>query len=197
MSVLPARDWQPFLQLSPGTPALFLAGGRRKERCTRTGVHSLGATGVQHTRHKDDGKAQGTPSDTRDVSTTPPRIWGGFCSPTTLTIWIQAGLCLQLTWLGLKEAAAGKGPACVPQPLAPNSGTLSPERAGHKPGDSGKVPTQPDLTARTAGSPGGRLMCGATRDGSSRQKLCSSRPAGHRQGHSEEPPSRPGTQHKR
>lgn len=79
-------------------------------------MHSLGATGVQHTRHKDDGKAQGTPSDTRDVSTTPPRIWGGFCSPTTLTIWIQAGLCLQAHGLGSKRQRQGRGQPVSPSP---------------------------------------------------------------------------------
>lgn len=123
----------------------------------------------------------------------PPRISAGFCVPTALTIWERnfseqfSGCSSHAFGPRLEEAVAGKRPACVPQPHAPNPGTLSPERAGHKPGDSGEMPTQPDLTARPVSSPGGGLMYGATRDGSSRQKLCSSCPAGHRHGHSEEP----------
>lgn len=175
-------------------------------RFTGAGVHGPGTTGTQHSPHEDawtDGKSQGTPSDTQDVSSIPPRVSAGFCAPTALTAR-ERNFSEQVSGCSshgfgprLKEAAARKRPACVPQPRTPNPGVLSPERAGHKPGGSGDVPTHPALTAGPVGSPGGRLICGATRDGSSRQKLCRSCPAGHRHGHSAEPPARLGAPEKR
>lgn len=81
----------------------------------------------------------------------------------------------------LKEAAGREGAsACPPAPCPQIQVRSAPSGQESKPSVSGEMPARHNLMARPVASPIWGLIYGATRDGSSRQKLCRSRPVGHR-----------------
>lgn len=181
--------------IHPPASQLFPGKGEKAEAMHRGWDTRSGGMGTQHSHHEDagtDGKAQGTPSDTQDLSTTPARVSAGFCAPTALTTRERnfservSGCSSHGFGPGSQRQWRGRGQRVSPSPSPRIPACSAPSGQDTNPGE---MPAQTDPTARPVGSPGGGLVCGATRDGSSRQRLCRFCPAGLRHGHSEEPPS--------
>lgn len=112
--------------------------------------------------------------------------------PTGVTVWernfskgfsrSQVAVHMVLS-RGSNRQRAGKGPAHVPPGPLPQITALSAlSEEEIKPSVCREMPAHHSLMARSLASPVRGPMYGATQDGSSRQKLCRSRLAGH--GHS-------------